>query len=559
MVVSTIPVPGSKMVQQDLGYTNFVFSDQMGVLYRPDPNISQGQVGYFYYTAAPPVLNNFAWNQIKLNWTRNYITTAPEEFEALITLEGILLNGQVDLLAEKLITSLTGTAVTEDIIFDLRSNRSVPSLTKIAVGTATSGKVQVNLPKRWLNFESDSMVLKRAWLDGWSKRKVQPITAGSETLDSHPVKITLTYDADMKSDFSDVRFIHSDGRTPLCAYLYSYTASTSAVFYVNYPNSNEGRNIYVQYGNSTATLVSNIDNVFTFADDFNDNSLDTTKWETVSGGGGSVAETNQEIRITSDGTNRIYLKSKEEFDPDFTLEFRAKRSENIEAAWGWDGVTSGGTDTPYNGYFLQYRSWLGTPDITLFKYVNGTATTMESHAVTLAANYDDYRVESYLDGDDVINKVYLNDVEIIDSTDAGTPFTSGFIGFTARETPAALNAYYDFVRVHGYSETAPAAGTIGSEESTITVDPDTATEDDTSILFTLPADWSAASPACLESTEIHHTVFDTNDIPISARDILEHGISGADVYMGMRIRAQILGDVNTYVKFNSASYAYEVI
>jgi hypothetical protein len=554
MVVNPVSIPGSQIVQPDKGYSNFVFSDQVGVLYHPDPNVTTPQEGFFYHVVAPPVLNNFAWNLVKLNWTRNHTGTVPEDFQALITLEGILLNGQSDLLGEVVIDTITDTAVTEDVIFDLKSNRSAPSLTKTGTGTAPAGQVQVDIPMRWFNFTS--IVLKRAWLDGWSKRKAQPITAGSTDHAGAPVKVVVAYDADMNADFSDVRFVHSDGRTPLCSYLYSYTASTTATFYVYYPRSGESRNIYIQYGNATATSISNLDNVFIFADDFNDNSLDATKWEVVSGGGGSIVETNQEIRVTSDGTNRIWLKNKVSQTSPYTFEFRAKKSENIEVAWNWNGTLSGAYDLPTTGYYMQYTA--SPAKITLYKIVSGSQIWLDDYAITLDGNYHDYKVNCYYNGSSLIIKVYYDGTEILYSIDAG-PIPSGYMGFSARETPAALNAYYDFIRVSPYSATPPAAGTVGSEESTITVNPETATEDDTSLLFTLPADWSDNSPGCLESTENGHTVYDTNDLLISARDILRHGVNATDVYMGMKLGFKLLGDNNVNAVVNSLDYAYEVV
>lgn len=558
MVVSSITVQGSQMVQQDMGYDNFVFSDQEGVLYSPDPNITQPQPGFFYYTAAPPVLNNFAWNLIKLNWSRSYDTTLPDNFQALITLEGILLNGQVELLGEKVIETLTSSPVTEDITFDLRSNRSAPSLTKLSTGLGTAGKVQVNLPKRWINFTD--ITLKRAWMAGWLRRKKQPVTGGSLDLVSYPIKITLTYDADMKSDFSDVRFATNDGRTPLCAYLHSYTASTSAVFYVLYPNSIESRDIYIYYGNSSATLASNIANVFTLGDDFNDNSIDTTKWAVVNEGGGSIAETNQEIQVTSDGTNRVYLKSKDTFTSPYVFEFKAKKGENIEVAFNWDGAYNNAIyDQIMNGYFFWYSSWESLTQFELFKAVGGSITRLDSYDISLDGNYHNYEVKCYKSGANVVIEVYYDNTLILNFTDSTTPFTSGSLGFSAVQSPAALNAYYGAIRAYSYDPTPPAPGIIGSEESTISVDPATPTEEDTSLLYTLPGDWSGAEPIYLESTEVNHTPYDTNDLIVSAKDILDFGYNSVDKYMGMRIGVQILGDVNTNVRFNSLDYAYEVI
>ena len=50
------------------------------------------------------------------------------------------------------------------------------------------------------------------------------------------VPITVPYASGMKADFSDIRFVDSDGKTNLCHERVSYTSSTSAVFYVYVPS-----------------------------------------------------------------------------------------------------------------------------------------------------------------------------------------------------------------------------------------------------------------------------------------------------------------------------------
>jgi hypothetical protein len=80
------------------------------------------------------------------------------------------------------------------------------------------------------------------------------------------------------SDFSDVRFVKSNGITDLNYWRKSYVSGTSAVFWVqvdSIPASPSTVDIYWYYGNSGATTTSNGTNTFDFFDDF---SGDLSKW-----------------------------------------------------------------------------------------------------------------------------------------------------------------------------------------------------------------------------------------------------------------------------------------
>lgn len=556
MVVNTKIITGSQLVQADLDNDKFIYNDQIGAVYSPDPYVPVPQEGRFKYTIAPPLLNNFAWNRVKLNWTRDYDTALLDEFKTVISLEGILPNGQSELLAEQTITDITTTPTTEDITFDLLNNRGDAFFNRTP-GTAATGKVQVNLPKPWINYQN--ILLRTSWMDGWLKRKGQAITAGSSYYDSYPVKITVPYVSGMKSDFSDVRFTLPDALTPLCIYRYSYTASSTADFYINYPTCNSAKSLFMYYGNSAATLHSNIDSVFPFADDFNDNTINTNKWQIVSGGGGSIAENSGIIRITSDGTNRIYLRSKNQFTTPYIFEFKARRSENIEAVFCWDGqVTPSVADVPYTGYHFQYAGWVSPTRFILNKQVNGTTIPLATYNITLNTSWHDYKIEVSKSGNANVIKIYLDGSQIITSTDADNPLNTGYFGLTARETPAALNADYDFVRCLPYMATRPAQGTVAGEESITTgVSPDSATEDAMSILFANGDGFRR--PRYLTVTEHGRTAHNTNAEPMVTREVFNLGYNGVDIYAALRLGVKVLGDPNINITFNNLEYAYEVI
>lgn len=121
-----------------------------------------------------------------------------------------------------------------------------------------------------------------AWYDSnWTKRKKITLTGGSSGAQTdYQVKLAVTYDSDMQSDFDDLRFTKADGETLLDSWLESKTDSVSAVVWVetNTPVDTVEADIYMYYGNSGAVSVWDIDATMLFGDDFPGPTIDTGKW-----------------------------------------------------------------------------------------------------------------------------------------------------------------------------------------------------------------------------------------------------------------------------------------
>jgi len=122
------------------------------------------------------------------------------------------------------------------------------------------------------------------WNDSWSHRKIITVTELSgSTLTDYQIGLTVTYDSDMQSDFDDIRFVDSDNTTELDHWRQSYTASSSATFWVEVPSlpASGTKKIYIYYGNSAVGSASNGTATFDFFDDF---SVDLSKWTQERGG-----------------------------------------------------------------------------------------------------------------------------------------------------------------------------------------------------------------------------------------------------------------------------------
>ena len=111
------------------------------------------------------------------------------------------------------------------------------------------------------------------WLNGWDKRKILVVNnkENANDLTNYQVKIDVTYNADMESDFRDIRFTSSNGQTILSYYREEdYTENESAIFWVKIPSISAYSEVIIfqYYNNSTATYDGDGEDVFEFFDDF---------------------------------------------------------------------------------------------------------------------------------------------------------------------------------------------------------------------------------------------------------------------------------------------------
>ena len=159
--------------------------------------------------------------------------------------------------------------------------------------------------------------------------------AGANTLTNYQVKVPVTYASGMNADFSDLRFTSSDGTTLLDYWIESSTASTSAVVWVEIPTIVDSAKIYMYYGKSDATTVSNGTNTFPLFDDF---SGDLSKWTT--GGGGTVAISSGRINFSGGTyTNNTFFKSNTTFPfsstSGYAVELKTWESTIFGIGWFW--------------------------------------------------------------------------------------------------------------------------------------------------------------------------------------------------------------------------------
>lgn len=231
---------------------------------------------------------------------------------------------------------------------------------------------------------------------GWSYRKLHTISGSSSgDLTDYQVRFKLWnttgtdsgenvyLGANVTPDFRDIRFTTTDN-TPH-SYWIEETGPTYAIFWVKIPAiPTTGSQVYLYYGNPSASSLSDGDATFLFFDDFNDNSLNPSKWTVVSGGGSAtVLEQNGQLQIRSDGSNRAYARTATTFSAPYVLEFSARKGENVEIAVHWDGAIQGTYDGINNGYRALFCGWDSPTKFYLDKYSSGSSSTLKTYTSSL--------------------------------------------------------------------------------------------------------------------------------------------------------------------------------
>ncbi|RLE48706.1 MAG: hypothetical protein DRJ18_01400 [Candidatus Methanomethylicota archaeon] len=337
------------------------------------------------------------------------------------------------------------------------------------------------------------------WLSGWSYRKSHEIvgsTAGAVT--DYQIRIKVHYgsgtdsgedvylNGKCRSDFGDIRFTDSDGVTELSYWMEEKVDGDYAIFWVKVPSipaSPDTATIYIYYGNPSATTASDGEATFVLFDHFD--TLDTTKWDTLTLNGGTVGVTGSKLKMTSGSTehNGAGVISKSALpDADYAIEAYIMRETGRKT--GELGLLVGLTSKAYRDT-TYYGNYSCSSDIHACG--KGTVYEYTSKGWRLRAWYYDQVVHGSTaletwDGKwvrltvKVKNSARITSARFIyGSTDVTLTTSAG----SAQITPLYVQIYYgeygksgyssycDWIAVRKYVEPEPSHGAWGSQESQI--------------------------------------------------------------------------------------------
>ena len=173
-------------------------------------------------------------------------------------------------------------------------------------GVVNAGSYKVKLEAKKSAFESiDALPTAQGlelsewawWNSSWARKvPINLSTAAGYTGANYQISFNLTYDGDMNTDFSDLRFLNSTENGAVDYWIETKVDSAWALVWVEVPQNITTTNssIYMYYKNALATTsTSNASATFIYGDDFSTN---TTANYNISGGGTRVG--NQEGKIS---------------------------------------------------------------------------------------------------------------------------------------------------------------------------------------------------------------------------------------------------------------------
>ncbi|MDD5487287.1 MAG: DUF2341 domain-containing protein, partial [Dehalococcoidales bacterium] len=346
---------------------------------------------------------------------------------------------------------------------------------------------------RWRNDDGGEGSSEVWYSQDWDYRKPVAITNSNEvTLENFQVQVsldtsTLITNNKMESDCADIRFTDSDKKTLINYWIESGCNTTDTKMWVKIPSiPTAGKNIYLYYGNSSASSTADGEAVFDFFDDFLGTSLDTDKWQDFnpeSFGSLEVADGLLKISGVSDGSTwktRGVLTANTFTFPSGGAVIEVNNKWNLANQYSAKEVriTNGvppGNDSGYQWRFDYSRT--GIIDDKKYRFVKndggaGTQVTSISISNNSPANFEIERYVWY----DVGGQAQV----ATRSTDGGDSFTSlwnatdsswslpasRYLGYTYsnRQTTSGGYAYLDWIRIRKYASSQPGAS-LGTEES----------------------------------------------------------------------------------------------
>lgn len=291
MVERTIDLEGVALLDKQLENYNFTANNADNLIYTPSSN-GEYTEGLAQIKIDAEGGNAPLWKSVSYYLNRQDVTSednpyAPFDFHT--ELWGVTDAGHLGFIGEDIVSTCPTSLTSERREFDLLGS-ACHSKFNISTATGTTGKITLNLPFRTDHYEE--LNLEMGTYSGWKRLKTVPVLGNAAATANIPVWITVPYDSDMNSDFSDIRFVDWDGNLLTYAVL-NKTDSSTARFIIQLattPETGATKNINVWYKKSDATSSSvDVNTLLDIYDLFNDSSINSNWVQT--GGNGSWAET----------------------------------------------------------------------------------------------------------------------------------------------------------------------------------------------------------------------------------------------------------------------------
>jgi hypothetical protein len=336
---------------------------------------------------------------------------------------------------------------------------------------------------RWRNDDGGEGAIDSEWFNtDWSARqRVRVINADATTYTDTAVKIDVAFDADMQSDFEDLRFTASDGVTPISHWIERVVVSPTnkAIVWIKAPTlpADTVSEFYMYYGNVAATSTSDGGAVMAVIEDFeantlddytgatspaNDKSLFETNGTLVYGGGFGLNTTNPNARTVSGIVNDNITVSQGQI---------IRYMKYIDPVGGTNDeactiFASTGAVTATDNYAIC-TSLIGTEQVTIERDVSNagssgtTLATANANFTAAGAGWYEFVIDWETDNTiDLTVRLDSNNTLIATSTVIDSTYTSGGVGFSFW----FQNGAWDSLVAYPRTETTPRVF-LGNEQA----------------------------------------------------------------------------------------------
>lgn len=310
------------------------------------------------------------------------------------------------------------------------------------------------------------------WLSGWTYRKSHVVNNATGAGTNYQVQIvvingsladsgnTVYINNKTNSDFGDVRFTEDDGNTTINYWMEKLNSGLNATFWVKIADNldSAAQTIYIYYGRTETSSLSNGDNTFILFDDFLGTSLNSSRWllhnaPTVAVAGGIVTIT----YAGAGGSFRGIYQNVTTY-PTITLNQALRMSFNdvvasFGAIWGMDQAGNWATNT--TGFF-DYTTG-ANPNRTR-TYSLGVGEDKWNGSLIGWHIFEIERHTSYV-------TFREDDVGFTNHTIANTIPQGGLTIYLDTYTLVGKQLQCDWILVRKWQQTEPSHGAWGTEET----------------------------------------------------------------------------------------------
>ena len=413
-------------------YYSFANLNASGVLFSGTPTISDLSNGYYDLAVASGTLITVPVATLDANASKIFTNVG---FNATGPLSGYNVQLVGSTSNAWRFSGSYGTIGTES--YDIDGVTACGSIRFDSSGCLLTQQTNV----RWRNDDGGEGVPTTEWYNtGFTYRKQIRITNPDATAyASSAVKVAVTYDASMQSNFADLRFTAADGMTQIPYWIERYTASTDAVVWVRVPTiaASTLTPVFMYFGSSTVSTTGSGTATFSALDDFEDNNIteysgDTALFQTDSSpvyGGSYALEAANKGTLTTDGIFRTAMTVSQGQIIRF-MQYIDTTAGPTDDACTLFGVQSPGANN--NNYALCLEQY-GTKRMVIAKNVSNdsaSAITLASTTLTFVTGW--YEAEIDWQTNNTIAAYLRNSAGtlVASTTVVDSSYTTGGIGFT---------------------------------------------------------------------------------------------------------------------------------